>query len=357
MKEGFNKDFENMENSLYSVFTAADIARRTPLREVVKGIFPNKGVVTLYGPPEAGKSFLALDMACAIADGSAWFGRRTIKSPVLYVVMEGADGFSKRVRAWQHHNARPMPNGVAFITGEKRDGSSGFSVANGADLETLRLTALLHRFRDGVVVVDTLNRASVGLDENSSEGMGAIISGMKWMHERLDCLVVAVHHPGKDATKGMRGHSSLEGAVDASLIVSSDRTWSSGKTKDMSGGHNEGYDLQVVDIGVDEDGDPITSCVVVPTGIREEAARASPSGKWQKLVFATLCMVITTKGDQFAEPLSGGHPSMLLDDAVTVCVEADPTNHQRAREQVNRAIKGMIDKGIMGGTYTRIWFK
>jgi hypothetical protein len=352
----FDNDFEDLEKGLYTMFTAAQMAARSPLREVVKGIFPCKGVVALYGPPEAGKSFLALDLACSIADGSPWFGRRTIKSPVVYVVLEGADGFSKRIRAWQQHNARPMPGNILFVTGEKPNGKNGFSIVSDADIKVLELSARRSNVKDGVVIVDTLNRASAGIDENSSDGMGNIIQGLKLLQEGTDSLVVTVHHPGKDSTKGMRGHSSLLGALDATLILTDDRTWSSGKTKDFSGGHNEGFELKVVDIGLDEDGDRITSCVIVPTGIREKGKRPRPIGKWQQLVFSTLCMVITTKGDQYVEPLSNGHPSMLTEVVVAMVVDADPTNHPRAREMVYRAVSAMVSAGVLGGSYTRIWF-
>ena len=41
----------------------------------------------LYGPPGAGKSFVALDFALSVASGRAWHGHEVRQGPVLYVVV------------------------------------------------------------------------------------------------------------------------------------------------------------------------------------------------------------------------------------------------------------------------------
>ena len=68
-----------------------------------------------------------------------------------------------------------------------------------------------------VVFLDTLNRAAPTADENSSKDMGEILSAAKLLQSLINGLVVLVHHTGKDATKGLRGHSSLFAALDAAV--------------------------------------------------------------------------------------------------------------------------------------------
>ena len=68
-----------------------------------------------------------------------------------------------------------------------------------------------------IVVIDTLNRVMPGGDENSSEDMGAVIAAAKLIEREFDCVVLFVHHSGKDEAKGSRGHSSLKGATDAEI--------------------------------------------------------------------------------------------------------------------------------------------
>jgi hypothetical protein len=47
--------------------------------------------------------------------------------------------------------------------------------------------------------------------------MGAFIHNCGRMQRKLDCAMMPLHHSGKDSTKGLRGHSSLLGAVDTQL--------------------------------------------------------------------------------------------------------------------------------------------
>ena len=109
----------------------------------------------------------------------------------------------------------------------------------------------------GLVVIDTLNRAMAGGDENSSQDMGNFIANCDRVAKVLGCLVLIVHHSGKNEAAGSRGHSSLLGAVDTEIEVAPSKAAKVGKltiTKSRDG----------------QDGDEVTSCVVVeaqaPTG-------------------------------------------------------------------------------------------
>jgi hypothetical protein len=64
-----------------------------------------------------------------------------------------------------------------------------------------------------------LARAFGGGNENASEDMGAFITAAGAIQGRYECGLLVVHHAGKDATKGLRGHSSLLGAVDTELEI------------------------------------------------------------------------------------------------------------------------------------------
>jgi RecA-family ATPase len=68
-----------------------------------------------------------------------------------------------------------------------------------------------------LVQIDTLARAFGGGNENDSQDMGAFIHNAGRLQRKLDCALMVLHHSGKDATKGLRGHSSLLGAVDTQL--------------------------------------------------------------------------------------------------------------------------------------------
>ena len=97
-----------------------------------------------------------------------------------------------------------------------------------------------------------------------------------------------MHHSGKDETKGARGWSGIKGALDTELEVTraeDDRVLSVTKQKDGEEGQEYGFRLLEVPLWgeEDEDGDPITSCVVEPneTGRSEIKKRKALSPEQQ----------------------------------------------------------------------------
>ena len=83
----------------------------------------------------------------------------------------------------------------------------------------------------------------------------------------FDCAVIIVHHCGVDSTRP-RGHTSLAGAAEAQLAVKRDSADNIRVTvqwmKDGPEGAEIASRLEPVEVGTDVDGDPITSCVVIP---------------------------------------------------------------------------------------------
>jgi hypothetical protein len=123
-----------------------------------------------------------------------------------------------------------------------------------------------------LVFVDTVNRAMGGGDENSSEAMGAFIRNCDRIKQETGATVVVVHHMNALGTKE-RGHTSLAGALDFRLSVTKGdlgKSWKITKLKDGEDGADFSFDLQSVTVGVDDDGDNVTSCIVVATDAKAE---------------------------------------------------------------------------------------
>ena len=68
-----------------------------------------------------------------------------------------------------------------------------------------------------ICIIDTLNRASPGSDENASADMGKLLAAVKKLEAEIGGLVILCHHTGKDRSQGLRGHSSLHAAMDAEI--------------------------------------------------------------------------------------------------------------------------------------------
>jgi hypothetical protein len=180
---------------------------------------------------------------------------------VAYVALEGRGGIKKRIKAWQLHNG-------ADLAGKVQIWDDAFRLDNPGSVEALAREVVALLGKGCVIVVDTLAQAMAGYDENSSTEMGAAIAGAQRLASKTEGLVILIHHSGKDASKGMRGHSSLLAALDACIEVAAKvggRSWAVRKSKDGEAGQEYDFDLISYDLGVDADGDPIRSCAVCPT--------------------------------------------------------------------------------------------
>lgn len=259
----------------YIVEAARDLGRNIPrlrsadmiltdpdVQYLVRGILPRRGVAAIYGPPASGKTFIAMDLIFSLASGVAhWFLLPMKAAKVAYIALEGQGGIKKRIKAWQQHNGIDLGDTVQ-IWDER------FRLDDQNDIGELAQEAIAVLGKGCVIVIDTLAQSMAGFDENSSADMGAAIGGAQQLATQVDGLVILIHHSGKDPTKGMRGHSSLLGAVDASIEVNpkpGGRSWKVRKSKDGEAGQEFDFDLHYVDLGTDADGEPAGSCVVRQT--------------------------------------------------------------------------------------------
>lgn len=256
----------------YKLRSADDLLNAKPIAWRVKGVIPEQGIGAIYGPSGCGKSFLAIDLAMRIAQGGEWFGHRVKQHPVLYVCLEGEAGLSVRVKAYRAVNGS-IAHGIDFI-------DQPFNLLEPADVRDVVGVITNRATPHGVVIIDTLNRAAPGMDENSSVDMGHAVAAAKALQTSIGGMVLLVHHTGKDASKGMRGHSSLHAALDTAIEVRREgdsREWSVAKAKDGADGGGHQFKLEVIDCGLDSDGDAITSCVVKPgqSGLKVKPLTAS----------------------------------------------------------------------------------
>lgn len=245
----------------YELLTVGELAELPPTRWCIKGVLPQEGLAAIYGPSGSGKSFLVIDLAMAVATGKPWFTLRTKKTPVVYCALEGEGGIAQRVVAYQSRYG-PCVDQMRFLL-------QPFNLLAELEVAALGKAIIDTGCGGGVTILDTLNRATPGTDENDSRDMGQIITAAKQLQKLIGGLVILVHHTGKDSSKGLRGHSSLLAALDCAIeIVRGGRTrsWSVAKCKDGSDGLGHCFCLEEIQLKIDEEGDPITSCVVVPEG-------------------------------------------------------------------------------------------
>ncbi|EEV7338677.1 AAA family ATPase [Escherichia coli] len=237
----------------------------TQLDYVVKGIIPASSLCSIYGASGSYKSFLAGSWACHVSTGRHWGGRRVAHGAVLYVVGEGGIGVPRRVRAWEVVHGEQVKN--LYLVNRP------VFPAVPLDVDELVIAARQVERETGkpvrMIILDTLARCFGGNDENDSRDMGAFIRGCDELKRRTGATVLVVHHSGKDETKGARGSSAFRASLDAEYRIRREDAGSEAlvisctKMKDAEELKEAAYDLRVVELFTDADGELITSLVVV----------------------------------------------------------------------------------------------
>jgi hypothetical protein len=112
-----------------------------------------------------------------------------------------------------------------------------------------------------LVVVDTLARCMLGVDENSARDVGLVVDGLDLIRRSADgATVLAVHHSGKDGSQGARGSSALRGAVDTELeLTASGARLVLKVSKQKDGAEARPLQLDRVSVG--------DSCALSPAGV------------------------------------------------------------------------------------------
>ena len=267
-------DGHHDEESRIHLVAFDDIKLGTERSDLVKGLIPRVGLTIVWGPPKSGKSFWTFDVTMHIALGWQYRGRKIVQGPIVYCAMEGASGFRKRIEAFK----------LRYPT---RDQRVPFYLVD-APLDLVKdhrelIDAIKRQLDDEIpvaIVLDTLNRSLRG-SESNDEDMANYIKAAHALRQAFDCAIIVVHHCGVDGTRP-RGHTSLTGAADAQISVSRDTADNIIVTvewmKDGAEGEVVASQLEVITVGTDDDGDAITSCVIVAAESDGQVSTSKPGG-------------------------------------------------------------------------------
>lgn len=281
-----------------------------------------------------------------------WFDYKITHCPVIYVCLEGEAGMGKRVKAWCQFHKRSAPKSLQFIT-------QAFDLLKPADVEDLARAIVACGYINGLVILDTLNRAASGADENSSVDMSYIIAASKKLQTLVGGLVLLVHQTGKDASKGLRGHSSLYAALDSAIEVGKNgnrRQWASSKSKDDVSGDIHTFKLHVVDLGTDEDGEKTTSCVAtVDDGEKVIQQVKLPTGGNQKIALNALDESLKHATNFGEGDAPSNYPCLRLDYALSIIADKLIVDAKHKKERARESLTALIAKQIFSAKGDWLW--
>lgn len=225
--------------------TVGELARRRKpvtflMKQETMGWYQDRAVSMVAGPSNAGKSAVLIDQLCTMArhpkddqmvgvtprkQFHKWKGVPTQPRRVLYIAGEGVDGVINRVRAWESVNNlqdgelddrfKIIDHPFNFNSEPEQWNKLAWEIVGGTE------GAIDPEKRFGVVVFDTLNTMSTGLDENSNSEMGVVMGYLEQLCQQTHAAVIIVHHTGKgeESINEPRGASAIKGAVATTVLV------------------------------------------------------------------------------------------------------------------------------------------
>lgn len=207
---------------------------RPPLYYLVAGLLPAPSLSIVYGGPGSLKSMLLADLCACVASGERWLpplpGQVTSvaaltvnQAAVLWIDFDnGTRRTDERMEAFGRARSLPPSTPLHYV-------SMPTPWLNAAQLPMIAdLAKLIQRLGAKLVVVDNLGLVTGDKEENSAE-MAQVMGNLRWLCEETESAVVLVHHQRKSngaaAAKGirkgetLRGHSSIEAALDLALLI------------------------------------------------------------------------------------------------------------------------------------------
>lgn len=313
-----------------------------PLSWWIKGVLPAARLAMIYGKSGSGKTFIALDMAIAMALGKPWRGHHAKQGRVVFVCAEGVGGFRNRIRAAEHHYGIKLDKliGVIDIAPNLLEKVDAVAIAK----SIIEWNASHGGGAISAVFVDTMAQVMAGGNENAGEDVGTLLSHCNEISRVTGAITVLIHHSGKDEGRGSRGWSGMRGACDAEYEVTNDNNSHAMKVtkmKDGDGDGDYGYKLLVVPIGLDEAGDVISSCVVEHTNTTSKDVKKAmrKPGKHEVTVLEVL-------NSQMID-LTAGIPEEAI---IRMAIDATPVpdgKDDRRRDLITRALSALKTHGAV----------
>jgi hypothetical protein len=196
------------------LLSVSDLEHLPTVAPLVDEILYRDTLAQLSGPPGSYKSFVAINLSCALAAGKNEFANHRIpkREKVVYVAAEGATGLRARILAWcQRHDTEPATlDGWLHIL--------PLPVQLGASDEVTEAVEMVQEVEAGLLVLDTRARCTLGLEENSATEQGKAVEAAEALRRAAGCTVLVIHHSGRSGSNP-RGSTAWDGAVWTDLRI------------------------------------------------------------------------------------------------------------------------------------------
>lgn len=174
--------------------------------ELIEGILRRGHKMLVSGSSKAGKSFLLMELAIAIAEGTPWLGFKCRKGRVLYVNLE-IDSASCINRFLKIYDALKLPqrHSEDIVLWNLR--------GHAVPLDQL-VPKLIRRVRDqhfDAIIIDPIYKVITG-DENNASEMGAFCNQFDKICTETGCSTIYCHHHSKGAQGSKKAMDRASGS-------------------------------------------------------------------------------------------------------------------------------------------------
>ena len=183
---------------------------------LITEVFERNRLITVFGAPKSGKSFIAIAMACAVAKGTPFYGHEAKKAPVVYLAGEGVSGIKRRLAVFHQSKYGGSLEGAPLFLSNR-----GSRINEAEEYEKLETEINLLKKevgQIGLIIFDTFQRNFSG-DENSAQEVNKFVKAADQLIHDFDCTVLLVHHTGRGNKGRARGSSVLDASIDGEFMV------------------------------------------------------------------------------------------------------------------------------------------
>ena len=249
----------------------------TAPRMLVDDMLPYRGIAFLGGQSGAGKTFIVCDLALSLASSQPFFGHEVNERVgVAILSKEGTGNLANRLIAGAQTRGLDLKNLPIAWRGDFPPIATPMDIQRVTEALASLSEAIQAQWkaRCGVVIFDTVAASFAIDDENSNSEIAKISRQLREVEEKLDGLVIPIHHYGKSSTAGLRGGSLWKGTADVVLSTTCDKDETTGDTKnrqlsiakarDGKEGPIAKFDLEFRELGRDDKGRPFGAMIVRP---------------------------------------------------------------------------------------------
>lgn len=244
-------------------------------------LLPSTGVALLTAPPQAGKTFVGLELARSLATGKPFFGVTPEDRGGTLLLFAGTEGsgLMRRLAALQEHESLPISAARVSALSEPQALTDLL-----ADLqeESARILAV-YGVPVRLIILETLSASGLLQDENSNSEAAAAMANLAQLSLGLGALLLTTHHPSSKGA-GSRGASAIPASADYVLEISRKdketvRSIELTKARDAEQRRLGTFSLLPVELGQDAKGRKVVSMTISSGGPAIAASRASQYGQ------------------------------------------------------------------------------